>query len=260
VVTVNRALIQLIGIASIVGCSAVACSTGLELFGASGSGGGAGSSTGNAPTTSTQSGDPATTTTMGVGAQGGQPSQGGGIAEGGSSQGGMGEGGMGQAGKGQGGSAPCTHDFCDAGPALAANCDPCVTQICAADPYCCNQMWDGICVGYVGSICQIDCFPIGMGPCGMQYPNNKVCSDANNQCELAYDATAASCSSVCQAGGGECLGAFNDVNNQTCQTNPNQPVSCTSQLITTGVCVCSQGCGNGPPCSMTQICLLGNCI
>ncbi len=51
----------------------------------------------------------------------------------------------------------CAHPICMTGVALVNGCDPCVTQICAVDPFCCNTSWDGICVGEVGSVCGIAC-------------------------------------------------------------------------------------------------------
>ena len=54
-------------------------------------------------------------------------------------------------------SGSCTHDKCSAGGKLVSGCDPCVTQICAADPYCCNTKWDTQCVNEVSSICSQTC-------------------------------------------------------------------------------------------------------
>ncbi|HLM74515.1 MAG TPA: M57 family metalloprotease [Polyangiaceae bacterium] len=51
----------------------------------------------------------------------------------------------------------CAHDKCIAGAKLTSGCDPCVTQVCAADPFCCNNTWDATCVSEVGSICGISC-------------------------------------------------------------------------------------------------------
>ncbi len=44
------------------------------------------------------------------------------------------------------GGAGCPHDPCTQGAALASSCSPCVSAICADDPYCCDQNWDSICV------------------------------------------------------------------------------------------------------------------
>ena len=54
--------------------------------------------------------------------------------------------------------ASCTHSKCTVGAKLVSGCDPCVTQICAADAYCCNSSWDSVCVGEVASVC-------GISPC-----------------------------------------------------------------------------------------------
>jgi serralysin len=52
----------------------------------------------------------------------------------------------------------CAHDKCTAGGALATGCDnQCVTDICAVDPYCCNNAWDSMCVGEVASVCHQGC-------------------------------------------------------------------------------------------------------
>lgn len=39
----------------------------------------------------------------------------------------------------------------------SASCHPCVAQVCAADSFCCTSAWDPICVGEVGSICELTC-------------------------------------------------------------------------------------------------------
>jgi hypothetical protein len=51
----------------------------------------------------------------------------------------------------------CGHSICEPGPAVGFNCDTCVQQICAQDPYCCTNYWDNICVNEVSTIC-------GLGP------------------------------------------------------------------------------------------------
>jgi hypothetical protein len=94
----------------------------------------------------------------------------------------------------------------------------------------------------------------------MQYPASPVCSDANNQCRLSHNSQQSSCASLCASGGGECLGAFNDLNNSMCQVNPNAPYSCNGQQFQSVVCVCSQGCGNGPACTAPQTCQNGTCM
>jgi Notch-like protein len=52
----------------------------------------------------------------------------------------------------------CSHGLCESGAALVNGCDPCVTQVCAADPFCCSNSWDSLCVNQVETVClQADC-------------------------------------------------------------------------------------------------------
>jgi hypothetical protein len=51
----------------------------------------------------------------------------------------------------------CDHDLCATGPKLSEACDPCVSAVCTADPFCCDGQWDGYCVGWVEKICGITC-------------------------------------------------------------------------------------------------------
>ncbi len=53
---------------------------------------------------------------------------------------------------------PGSHGLCNPGGPLASSMDPCVANICAADSYCCNNWWDGICVHEVESICGRSCW------------------------------------------------------------------------------------------------------
>jgi hypothetical protein len=51
----------------------------------------------------------------------------------------------------------CAHAQCVAGASLSPVCDPCVAKVCAADPYCCTNSWDSICVSEVQSVCGQAC-------------------------------------------------------------------------------------------------------
>jgi len=51
----------------------------------------------------------------------------------------------------------CAHDLCSTGDDLLSSCDPCVTKICAQDPFCCGSGWDNLCVEEVGTICGTSC-------------------------------------------------------------------------------------------------------
>lgn len=59
---------------------------------------------------------------------------------------------------GDGGLA-CEHPVCATGGALTATCDPCATQVCAADAFCCGTAWDITCVAQVKSLCGLACTP-----------------------------------------------------------------------------------------------------
>jgi hypothetical protein len=51
----------------------------------------------------------------------------------------------------------CVHKTCTTGARLTTGCNPCVTQICAQDHYCCATSWDTTCVSEVGSVCGHAC-------------------------------------------------------------------------------------------------------
>ena len=51
----------------------------------------------------------------------------------------------------------CAHSVCAEGDKLDAMCNPCVSAVCEADPFCCDASWDGLCKNEVGPICGIDC-------------------------------------------------------------------------------------------------------
>lgn len=55
------------------------------------------------------------------------------------------------------GGGACAHSICSTGGFLTVGCDPCVSSICAVDPSCCLEAWDGFCVGGVSSVCSLEC-------------------------------------------------------------------------------------------------------
>jgi len=65
------------------------------------------------------------------------------------------------------GSAPvvtCSDKLCTQSTMpLTIGCDPCVTKICATDPYCCNTAWDALCVDETSSICGKSCTTCSSG-------------------------------------------------------------------------------------------------
>ncbi len=52
------------------------------------------------------------------------------------------------------GQCTCSHDKCSPGGPLGQGCEPCVTKICANDPFCCGVAWDNTCVEKVYSTCR----------------------------------------------------------------------------------------------------------
>src|SRR5262245_3061266 len=60
----------------------------------------------------------------------------------------------------------CAHDKCTQGAVLDAACSAAAGSICAADPYCCDVYWDGICVSEVQSV-----------------TNSLVCAASSGSCE-----------------------------------------------------------------------------
>ncbi len=48
----------------------------------------------------------------------------------------------------------CVHDVCTPGPALESECNACAALVCAADPFCCDDNWDSICVGEARALCR----------------------------------------------------------------------------------------------------------
>jgi hypothetical protein len=55
------------------------------------------------------------------------------------------------------GGCNCPHDTCTLGVALDPGCGSCEAAICANDPYCCNNNFDGLCLGQSESVCGLDC-------------------------------------------------------------------------------------------------------
>jgi len=207
----------------------------------------------------------------GVGGSGGSSSTQGGSGQGGTGQGGSstssGTGGgttttsssssSSSSGTG-GGMTNCAHDICDEGGPLMNGCEPCVTQVCNDDPFCCTQSWDIMCTFGVEETCNIDCAP-GVISCEDQYtphPDVKfVCAQSGIACDLHTDISTQSCSTICAARGGECINAVNDV----MQCGHGQQLGCNYVGFSTVVCTCSRGCGGGPPCGNLQTCVNGSC-
>jgi hypothetical protein len=84
-------------------------------------------------------------------------------------------------GKSSGGkpASSCAHDVFEAGKKLAKSCDPCVTQVCAADAYCCSSTWDVNCASEAASICGASC----KSSCGSVTSKGKCKGDMLEYCD-----------------------------------------------------------------------------
>jgi hypothetical protein len=53
--------------------------------------------------------------------------------------------------------ASCEHDLCQAGGPLDPQCDQCASTVCEQDPFCCEVLWDRICVQEADAFCGLEC-------------------------------------------------------------------------------------------------------
>jgi hypothetical protein len=100
-----------------------------------------------------------------------------------------------------------------------------------------------------------------LSSCGKQYGAvqfYKLCMENATECHVMAANMVQSCKVVCGSNGGECLDAYDNVD-----TDPTCGHSTQSNCDFTGwyeiVCVCSKGCGSGPPCKYPSTCLSGTC-
>jgi hypothetical protein len=93
----------------------------------------------------------------------------------------------------------CPHDLCELGVPLATTCDPCVASICEADPFCCEEQWDELCVSAVSSVCgRTDCLARQCEQAGGYWTE---CGPPSPECFCPGVVCAALCVSECLCGG-----------------------------------------------------------
>lgn len=165
-----------------------------------------------------------------------------------------------------GGGANC-HDQCTTGAAMDASCSPCVSQICADDPFCCQSSWDDICVGHVAETCDGQCGGTGCShsECDQGAPLADGCSDCVTTvcaadavcCATDWDAICVAeatdmCPGLCTAGGcahDECqTGAPLDAGCSACATavcgtdsfccTTNWDATCVGEAVDAAACSC----------------------
>jgi hypothetical protein len=130
------------------------------------------------------------------------------------------------------GGGSCSHPTCSTGSHLTSGCDPCVTQICTQDSYCCSTLWDNVCVGEVSSICGQSC---GGGGPDAGLPDTGVSSDAG---------TGGACSHPICTTGKKLTKSCNSCANEICTADP---YCCAIKWDS--VCVGEVGSICGQPCS-----------
>jgi hypothetical protein len=113
----------------------------------------------------------------------------------------------------------CGHSECEVGDALEDGCNSCVSQVCAEDPYCCEQGWDSQCIGEADTIC-------GTGCCG------------NGQCEGQTCDTCPEDCGECVCGDGKCEGETCETCADDCGVCP----SCKHSVCETGDALDTQLC------------------
>ncbi len=51
----------------------------------------------------------------------------------------------------------CAHELCEPGAPLEPTCDECAGAVCEADPFCCSDIWDRVCVEEAEQLCGLTC-------------------------------------------------------------------------------------------------------
>lgn len=110
-------------------------------------------------------------------------------------------------------------DKCTTGGAFSSASDPCVSSICAVDPYCCNVAWDSTCVTEVRTVC-----------------NSLTCPEANGTCGHSLCTTGASLLNYCDSTKANCVSSICAVDPYCCSTAWDD--ICMDQVES----VCSKNC------------------
>jgi hypothetical protein len=94
-----------------------------------------------------------------------------------------------------------SHDKCTTGVPLSSSTEACVTDICAADSFCCTTAWDSICVSEVRTVC-----------------DSLACSEANGTCTHSACTSGAALVDSCDSSKADCVSAICDVDSFCCTT------------------------------------------
>jgi hypothetical protein len=175
--------------------------------------------------------------------------------------------------------AECTSGNCPVDDLVC--CDaPCdgECEACAADK---TSGPDGQCDLVAGGedpdgecTAELPCGPDGTGCDGSQASCNRscpsceelygamaqvleMCGDTGTECSLRVTTANFSCDQICRQGGGECSAYHNDEPAETCGLGDAYGCAYTGHL--SAICICSHGCGDGPPCQAPASCNNGFC-
>lgn len=112
----------------------------------------------------------------------------------------------------------CAHDACVAGPLLQDDCSSCVTDVCAADSFCCEAGWDEACVQTADALC--GCFAAcehaecatgaALAP-GCSTCVDTVCETDDSCCSSSWTST---CTDLADS---LCGGCLNDCEHDLCE-------------------------------------------
>ncbi|UQA62512.1 hypothetical protein [Polyangium aurulentum] len=140
---------------------------------------------------------------------------------------------------GSGGGSTCAHEVCSQGDKLDLGCESCVDQVCAQDPFCCEQQWDGQCVGEAQQMCNVVC--CGNGACN----NGESCMGCPADC------------GSCACGDGKCDGE--DCN--SCPTDCGVCADCPHSVCVAGEALDRSDCRDpcvDQTCAQDSGCCTGN--
>jgi hypothetical protein len=91
--------------------------------------------------------------------------------------------------------ASCEHDLCQAGGPLDPQCDSCASTVCEQDPFCCEVLWDRICVQEAEAFCGLECEGCAHDQCNVGEALDPSCDTCTSIvceadpycCEQAWD-------------------------------------------------------------------------
>lgn len=89
----------------------------------------------------------------------------------------------------------CEHDLCQAGGPLDPQCDSCAGTVCEQDPFCCEVLWDRLCVQQAETSCGLQCEGCSHDQCNVGAPLDASCDTCTGIvcevdpycCEQAWD-------------------------------------------------------------------------